>query len=121
MAMVALCRRRGLDNDRMPDAKIEALEEVEQVIGSGARIPRHSKLEYNLGCYLAATNDIAQARSIFLTLRAVYPNIGEAVLRDPDLADIPEIVGLFTEPASSRATSVPPPSLDDDPDRDEPT
>jgi hypothetical protein len=114
--------RRGLDNVTSPDPlELEALEEVEQVIGSVARIPRHPKLEYNLGCYLAATNDLTQAKPIFLTLRAVYPNIAETVLRDPDLADVPDVLGLFESPGAPLAAAASPPTLDDDPDRDEPT
>ena len=81
------------------------------------------KLEYNFACYCAVTKDREQAVSLFLTLRAVTPDLARVVLADPDLADIPEIIALFT-PATAAAAAVHRPvatDADDHPDRDEPT
>lgn len=69
------------------------------------------------------TKDWKQAVSLFLTLRAVTPDLARVVLADPDLADIPEIIALFTSetPAAPVVGRPSPPGADDDPDRDEPT
>jgi hypothetical protein len=86
------------------------------------RAPSHARLEYNLACYYAVTKDWKQAVSLFLTLRAVIPDLARVVLADPDLADSPEIIALF-RPETATAPVVRRLGVKDadDPDRDEPT
>jgi hypothetical protein len=100
---------------------------LDEVFAAYTAIPKpasHPKLEYNLACYFAVTKDWSQAVPLFLTLRAVIPDLAQVVLADPDVADLPQIADLFTSapPTTAAAVAVPsaPPGVDDL-DRDEPT
>jgi tetratricopeptide (TPR) repeat protein len=113
--------RRELEGKPVPAPEEQAaLKDVFAAFTAKSREPSHPRLEYNLACYHAVTKDWKQARSLFLTLRAVTPDLARVVLADPDLADSPEIIALFTStPAAAPAVQRPfATDADDDSDRD---
>jgi tetratricopeptide (TPR) repeat protein len=111
------------------DQEQATVDEATNIFVTQPTIVSHPRLEYSLACYHAVANHLEEAIPIFQTLRAVYPGISRDVLADPDLADIPDVLALFsTDGALPRppvlpvtVTRAPGAKPDDDPERDEPT
>lgn len=119
---------RQLEGKKTPAPEEDAaIAGAIEICGARPNTPAHPRLEYNLACYYAVTGNLEDAIPLFLTLRAIHPRTVDDVLRDPDLADCPKILALFSPspappPSPPRSPGRGPATKPvDDPERDEPT